>query len=785
MGVPKFFRWLSERYPLINQRFTSESLRKDNNQNDEDNDNSDYIDEDEINLTGGKKKKKKKQQHKKQTKQKKNKGHYDPNNHDILGKATLAPEIDRLYIDMNGLLHGCSHNNSDDLEGDVSVEGITNEVILINLTTLLERLVEDILEPKSLIYMAMDGVAPRAKLNQQRARRYRSSTGHEIEQTVYEAQLDARRRQQGDNATPDEANEATDDDEQKLKTAAELEIDHDTSSSIGSSIGQVLTEVEPGRFAGKFETHVGGGGSDEKSKDTTTTTTTTTASSSGEEEPIVFHSNQITPGTPFFQEITNGLLQFIQHKMATDDKWKHLTIVFSGSNVPGEGEHKILQFIREQQTIPNYNPNLRHCIMSQDGDLIMLGLVTHEPNLVLFREQVVFDIRRRMNQLIMDGSIGGGNNKKGGDNQQKFFLDSYVHNDKFEFLHMNILRDYLALDFETSNVVADSPFDLERTLDDFVFLTFFVGNDFLPHMPALDIADEAFDLLFYTYREQRQEWYNEWKAQNLFTTQEGGGEIDHRKLKTTTEPDYYLTNAGNIVSGARLEAFCKQVGSHESPYLEYKKRTEAANKKSIRLSDKRYGTTTIPDDDILHAKEEADRAKFREMIEKQTAAAYGSSESDSDSGASSGSESDSSSSGEDSEDSTSESDSDTENDNFTPVLSESVVFQPSNGHVEEEKMRKGLSKRLGSLLQHSFTPQGDGRIDENDGRPKLHISDQDWKGRYYYDKFEMTPWDSEKHTSLRKSYIEGLVWTLKYYYKGCVSWDWYYPFHYGTFMFAF
>ena len=39
--------------------------------------------------------------------------------------------------------------------------------------------------------------------------------------------------------------------------------------------------------------------------------------------------------------------------------------------------------------------------------------------------------------------------------------------------------------------------------------------------------------------------------------------------------------------------------------------------------------------------------------------------------------------------------------------------------------------------------------------------------------------DAEKHLALRKAYIAGLMWNLEYYYKGCVSWSWYYPYHYG------
>eukprot|EP00965_Chrysotila_dentata_P175586 5796558-Pleurochrysis_carterae.AAC.1 len=81
--------------------------------------------------------------------------------------------------------------------------------------------------------------------------------------------------------------------------------------------------------------------------------------------------------------VSTHLRYFIRYKLQHDELWRGLRVVLSDGSVPGEGEHKIMAYIRTERELAR-----RHCVYGLDADLIMLALASHAPAILILREKV-------------------------------------------------------------------------------------------------------------------------------------------------------------------------------------------------------------------------------------------------------------------------------------------------------------------------------------------------------------------------------------------------------------
>lgn len=521
-------------------------------------------------------------------------------------------------------------------------------------------------------------------------------------------------------------------------------------------------------------------------------------------------------------------------------KFSQLQVVLSDASVPGEGEHKIMDYIRRLRSHKEHDPNTAHVIYGLDADLIMLSLATHEPYFRVLREDVFFQ----------------GNKPRGCHNCGQFGHHSANCTNPpmpkqpktedgdpkpFIWLDVSVLREYLEVELNVPGVPFG--FDLERAIDDWVFLIFFVGNDFLPHLPSLEIREGAIDTLL-------QIWRVELPRMGGYVTEHGRVELQRlqyildglssreadifRKRRETEE----RSEARNAqIQQERAESKVRSMAppssssssrppaawqTKEPPEKKRKVNPESyeavmalhANYVSVRQTNIGMGLPTKPSDTTITQAKEMNKAEVRDAnmsaAERLKAELMG--------------------------ESLAEAEDDTDADAFleevTKELEEDKAKKPNGISKEDsipgfgmynetplitEESPRGTKRKAEEPIEDSkaIDAEIDNLLDEDskdssdsddetaiaaipvkelakatpaplkmmgnnmvEQEDSVKLWEPGYQERYYRQKFGIEMSDAEFRKSIVKSYVEGLCWVLAYYYQGCPSVCWFsFKFH--------
>lgn len=280
--------------------------------------------------------------------------------------------VNHFYLDCNSIIYDAVHH--------IDFEHLTDRDVTTIISYVLKKIDEYILliAPNTNIFIAFDGVAPVAKLNQQRERRYKSLYQTQISKSIFK----------------------------------------------------------------------------EGKKD-------------------VWNTTAITPGTAFMKELNQRVKTYFKDPLRYGVK----KIIVSCSDEPGEGEHKLFEYMRRNPE-EHSGPDKRTIVYGLDADLIMLS-INHLPiaeNIYLFRETPHF-----IQSLNRD-------------------LEPNEH----YLLDIPQLAEVITQDMNLMNTKSSESHHRlggpgGRTYD-YIFLCFLLGNDFLPHFPALNIRTGGIDKLLNAYK---------------------------------------------------------------------------------------------------------------------------------------------------------------------------------------------------------------------------------------------------------------------------------------------
>ena len=182
-------------------------------------------------------------------------------------------------------------------------------------------------------------------------------------------------------------------------------------------------------------------------------------------KPDPWNTTAITPGTAFMKKLNEN----IRRKYNEPKKYNIDSFVLSLSDKYGEGEHKLFEFIRQ---FPEHHKEKNTVIYGLDADLIMLS-INHLPvseNIYLFRETPHF-IKSINSELEPD--------------------ESYI-------IDIPELAKIITLDMNNGKELTTE--QQKNRIYDYIFLCFFLGNDFMPHFPSVNIRTGGVDKMLNAYK---------------------------------------------------------------------------------------------------------------------------------------------------------------------------------------------------------------------------------------------------------------------------------------------
>ena len=601
-------------------------------------------------------------------------------------------EFDNLYLDMNGIVHPCSHPEDKPAPK-------TEADMMVAIFEYTDRVV-GMVRPRKLLYMAVDGVAPRAKMNQQRSRRFRA------------------------------AKEASEKDEERAEFVKML---NSQKASRGEDISSIEEVVEK-----------------------------------------TWDSNAITPGTPFMHLLAESLQYWCAYKFTTDPSWKDMKVIISDASVPGEGEHKIMNFVRSQRAMPTHDPNTSHVIYGLDADLIMLSLATHEPRFRVLREDVFFDSGKdkvctrcgRKGHIRNNCEFPDDGKKLTEEEAAEEWASSEHQLKPYLWLHTGILREYLAVEMDTPK--RKFPYDLERALDDWVFMCFFVGNDFLPHLPSLEIRDQGIDLLISIWRELAAEMddyvtkdgYPDMRRVQQILTALAGKEADIFKKRKEVSDRQAAKRAQREAQSNRGRGGGR--GGHNDrnngapPFKRVKEDTSTYMNSGVLFfapQDAQSNEVRDAHKDVLHNRDlQTNKSAAARLKEMMKAKAEGTASS---------------------------------MDEFTPASdsasgADTPVTLGKRKADEVDDADNGTPGRSTPVVPDDPV-QAEKKKDDAPPEDTIMLWEPGYEERYYQQKFHVAPDDIAFRNKVARQYAEGLCWVLAYYMQGCPSWTWYFPHHYAPF----